>query len=367
MRYTSKLSQADSQEMLSQLIHPSVFTLLEMSNPLPQPEKVQTEDLLTLTYRGNKGHILVRNDGVRILIEAFFGELYVLRAALRDRQLDGSDGTSPLTFFPNADPACNRLPGPGFLAAELSIYSWDPSTYLAGLDVHGTVGHFIADPDFYLWKNFDPQIFFKLWEQAFFLGRAPWQTARPMSGVATFFVKQSAALLKKLGYHRVDAVPSWFNVARFFNKLGYKFTYGEHQVVFETIEKGLKAFRALDSGQQSWLVSLQNIPGEYLPDALKLPARWPVTHTNSYWVRMHLELNPYPALPKPGSELTDRIANLRNPVQPEAEAHLHTAGNCPCMDSIGASSPAATSPAATPGTVHMDSAEPETTGGGKQQ
>jgi len=358
MRYASKLCQADPAQILTQLIHPSVFTLLELTSPLPTPERTETEDLLTLVYRGNKGHILLRNDGIRVLIEAFYGDRFVLRGALRDRQLDATDAGSPLTFFPNTDPACNRLPGPGFLAAELSIYSWDPNTYLAGLDVHGTIGHFVADPDHYVWKNFDADTFFKLWEQAFFIGRAPWQTAKPMSGVATFFVKQSAAFLKALGYHRLDAVPSWFNVARFMKKLGYSFTYGEHELAFNAIEGALKSFKTLDASQQSWLVALQNLPEAYIPAALKLPARWPVTHTNMYWVRMHLDLNPYAAPAKAYGELTERVGNSRSCTPPAEDAVLHSAHNCPCMESLAASSPAASGPAATDHTKDVPAPAP---------
>lgn len=347
MHYASKLSQADPGQILSKLVHRSVFSLLELAQPLPEPERTETDDLLTLIYRGGKGHILFRNDGIRVLIQAFFGEKEIMRGALRDRQLDGTDARSPLTFFPNTDPACNRLPAKDFLAAELSIYSWDPDTFLAGLNEVGTLGHFIADPDLYVWKEFDAETFFPLWEQAFYIGRAPWQTARPMSGVATFFVKQSAALLKSIGYHRLDAVPSWFNVARFFvDKLDYKFTYGEHEAAYDAIVKGLKQFGSLDASQQSWLVALQNVPEAYLPAALKLPARWPVTHTNMYWVRVHLDLNPYTAPTKVG-KLTERIAGLKTTPAEPVEPVLHGNHNCPCMHTLGASSPAATSPAAT--------------------
>jgi hypothetical protein len=347
MRYASKLCQAEPGQMLKQLVHPSVFELLEISSPLPLPERNETDDVLALTYRGKSGHLLLRNDGVRVLIEGFFGDRPVLRCALRDRQLDGTEQGSPLTFFPNTDPACNRLPAEGFLAAELSIYSWDPNTYLAGLEVEGTVGHFVADPDFYVWKEFEPKTFMSLWEQVFYLGRAPWQTARPMSGVATFFVKQSTAFLKELGYHRVDAVPSWFNVARFFKKIGFQFTYGEHEQAFEAIVRGLKRFPSLDHSQQSWLVALQNLPEAYIPSDLKLPARWPVTHTNMYWVRMHLDLNQFarPAIPQ--SKLSEKISKLKvcnHEIEPPV---LHSSANCPCTTTLGASSPAATGPSAT--------------------
>lgn len=368
MRYKSKLSLVPTDQILTRLIHPSVFKLIGVSLPLAEPEKVETEDLTSLTYTGSLGHILVRNDGVRVLIEASFGDRPILRCALRDRQLDGTDGTSPLTFFPNTDPACNRLPAPGFLAAELSIYSWDPNTYLDGLEIQGTVGHFIADPDFYLWKNYDRDTFRNLFVQAFFLGRAPWQTAKPMSGVAAFFVTRAGILLKELGYHRIDAVPSWFNVAQFFNKMGYKFTYGEHEFTFQAIAEGLKRFSrgtdkktALTRAQETWLVAMQNLPDLDIPKGLKLPARWPVTHTNMYWVRMHLDLNPYTAADakaaeqaKPvdgtSSNLMDQIEQMRSASGCHADITVVVAATSicpPCTHTLGASSPAASGPSAT--------------------
>ncbi len=346
MQYASKLCQAEPAQLLSRLIHRSVFDLIELNLPLSLAERQETEAVLTLNYRGAKGHLLFRCDGIRVLIEAFYEDRPILRCALRDRQLDGSELGSALTFFPNTDKACNRLPAKGFLAAELSIYSWDPNTYLSGLDVEGTLGHFIADPDHYIWKSYDGKTFLDLWQQVFFLGRAPWQTARPMSGVATYFVKQSAALLKELGYHRIDAVPSWYNVARFLKKIGFAFTYGEHEQVFEAIARGLKRFPTCDHAQQSWLVALQNLPESDIPPALKLPARWPVTHTNMYWVRMHIDLNPCPAV-APDSKLLAKIAEMKVCRHEAEQQILHTASNCPCTSTLGASSPAATGPSAT--------------------
>lgn len=358
MRYASKLSEVAPQTYLVRLVHPSVFKLLELNLPLPEPETTETEDIISYTYRGGSGQIVLRKDGIRVLIEAKFGEKPILRCALRDRQLDGTEASSPLTFFPNTDPACNRLIGPDFHAVELSIYSWDHNSYLDGLDVEGTVGHFIADPDFYIWRNFDASTFFKLWEQAFFLGRAPWQTAKPMSGVPVYFVKQATALLKEIGYHRLDAVPSWFNVAKFLDRLGFKFTYGEHGLAYAGLVEGLKLFgakgmsgaKSLTRAQEAWLVALQNIPAGFIPEALKLPSRWPVSHTNMYWVRMHLDLNPYekPAADqKPAtSSLMSNIKSLRS-TDGSLELVLHPVSHCPCTDTLGASSPAATSPAAT--------------------
>ncbi|HEY9867693.1 MAG TPA: hypothetical protein V6D08_00675 [Candidatus Obscuribacterales bacterium] len=358
MQYNSKLSQVPSEDILTRLIHPSVFTLLELATPPVKNESSESNDIRSEVYRGKKGHLLVRCDGIRLLIEGWQGEKLILRCALRDRQLDGTDKTSPLTVFPNTDPACNRLPAPDFLAAELSIYSWDPATYLDGLDVEGTLGHFLADPDFYIWREYDPETYLALWQQAFYIGRAPWQVARPMSGVPRFFVKQAIKLLTEIGYHRVDAVPSWYNVAKFFKLLGFKFTYGEHELAYEGITVGLKQFasqnnnanqaaRPLTSPQEAWLVALQNIPAEDIPEELRLPSRWPVTHTNQYWVRMHLDLNKYERKPRTASTtLLRKVSAMRDPAHVHDKLVLHHA-HCPCTDKVGASSPAATGPAAT--------------------
>jgi hypothetical protein len=355
MRYESKLSKVAVDQLLTRLIHPSVFALLGLLQPLPECEKAEAEDITTYTYRATNGVLTVKVDGVRVLIEANLGDKPILRCALRDRQLDGTDKSSPLTFFPNTDPACNRLPE-DFHAVELSIYSWDPNTYLDGLDVEGSVGHFIADPDFYVWKQLRPKTYFKLFEQVFFLGRAPWQTAKPMSGVPAFFVKHAVTLLKEIGYHRVDAVPSWYNVARFFKKLGFSFTYAEHELVFDALDEGLKQFgtgpdgkiKPVTRAQEAWLVALQNLPTEYIQQSLRLPARWPVTHTNQNWARMHVDLNPYAAPQYADDELMSKIKALRQG-DGCAKIVMHTStSHCPCTHTLGASSPAASGPAATP-------------------
>lgn len=355
MLYESKLSKVAVDTLLTRLIHPSVFTMLGLQQPLPTPEKEESEEITTYTYRATNGVLTVKVDGIRVLIEASVGDKPILRCALRDRQLDGTEKSSPLTFFPNTDPSTNRLPD-GFTAVELSIYSWDPNTYLDGLDVEGTVGHFIADPDFYTWKELKPKTYFKLFEQVFFLGRAPWQTAKPMSGVPAFFVKQAVALCKEIGYHRLDAVPSWYNVARFFKKIGFSFTFAEHELVFDAIDEGLKSFgteagakaKQLTRSQEAWLVSLQNLPEAYVPQSLKLPARWPVTHTNQNWARMHVDLNTFTAPVYADDELMGKIKALRQG-DGCAKVVVHTStSTCPCTHTLGASSPAASGPAATP-------------------
>lgn len=358
----TKISMVPTGQILTRLVHPSVFALAEIAMPLTDPEVKEADGVTFYTHTGKSGRILVRNDGVRVLIEAWNKGEKILMCAIRDRKLDGTDGSSPLTFYPNVDPACNRLPGIGFEACEISIYSWDPQTLLDGLATEGTLGHFIADPDYYVWKNFQPATFFPLWEQAFHIGRGPWQTARPMKGVPQFFIKETIKLLKELGYHRVDAVPSWFNVARFFERNNFRFTYGEHELAYNALAQGLSEFSARDGGsrltvlQETWLVSLQNLPESHIPDELKLPARWPVTHTNTYWVRMHLDLNPYtatikaPVDVKPDeSRLLKGIRALRvQACSDEVQIKVSSRRHCQsCPDSLGASSPGAASPSAT--------------------
>lgn len=363
MAIQTPIALVPADQLLSRIIHPSIFELINLPTPLKKNRGSKKSGITSFRFKGEKGSILVRNDGIRVLIEAWYKTDRILMCALRDRRLDGTDFSSPLTVYPNHDPACNRLPGPDYLAAELSIYSSDPLTYLGGLDEIGTLGHFIADPDYYVWKNFQEDVFFPLWEQAFYINRGPWQTARPMKGVPHFFVESAIELLSELGYHRVDAVPSWYNVAQFFKTWNFEFTNGEHDLTYEGITEGLRHFErengdsVLTRSQMSWLVALQNIPESYVPKELKLPARWPVSHTNTYWVRMHLNLNPYKrekaVLTMPQSKNRPLMEGIRRMRQfgcaPEngIKVTVKSRGYRPCTKTLGASSPGATSPKAT--------------------
>ncbi|HNB21647.1 MAG TPA: hypothetical protein PKZ32_04490, partial [Candidatus Melainabacteria bacterium] len=67
-----------------------------------------------------------------------------------------------------------------------------------------------------------------------------------------------------------------------------------------------------------------------------------------YWVRMHLDLNPYDAgHSKAAQKLLKKITAMRDPSHSHDRVVVHSSGYCPCTDQLGASSPAATSPAAT--------------------
>jgi hypothetical protein len=309
--YTSKLTATSMQmrNTVLKLIHPSVLRVAGISTELSETvqqniregEVDKGKNYIEWIVRGQGGHMIVAYDGIRILIEVFvgtgkFAPVKVLRAALRDRQKDGKGSTvdtySPLTSFGNADKPFNRLGAERLHIAELSIYSWNPNTMLDGIDHPGTVGHFIADPDSYIWADeFNWTQFWDLWKQAFQLNRAPWQHGMPMSTVPSFFVRQSALLAEKLGYDAVDEVPSWYNVVNFFTGMGFEFTYGEHKLVFNCLKKHLASLAPRCSlYQQAWLVALQNIPDGFVPPKLRLPVRWVCTHTNELWPRMHLNL-----------------------------------------------------------------------------
>jgi hypothetical protein len=295
-RYTSLLCQVTPEDAI-RLLPSNLMDLLGLTEDLPEGVHEHKDYVSTYTFEGKHGHISLAFDGIRLLILCYHGDKLIFRGAIRDRQLDATERQSPLTAFPNADPACNRLPHPQMQAAELSIYSYHPDHFLDDIDVPGTLGHFVADPDHYIWREFSAQTFFPLLVKAMEINRAPWQRSLPIPGAARDFVTNAATLLTRLGYHRVDEVPSWFNVVGFFKKLGYQFTYGEHAAIYEAIVKSLAPFFSLAGQQQAWLVALQNIPELLIPSSQRLGIRWPVTHTNQYWVRMHRDLNQFSAKP----------------------------------------------------------------------
>ncbi len=294
-QYTSLLCQVKAEDAIRRLLPTALMDLLGLSEDLPHAVTLQENAISTHTFVGKSGSARLAFDGIRLVIECRCGDRLIFRGALRDRQLDATPLQSPLTAFPNSDPACNRLAHPQLLTAELSIYSWHPDYFLNDIEVPGTLGHFVADPDHYIWRHFKASTFFPLLSQAMRLNRAPWQRSLPIPGAARHFVTRAATLLTKLGYHRADEVPSWFNVVDFFKRLGYRFTYGEHAAAYDRIVESLGKFSVLTAQQQAWLVALQNLPESLLPPALRLGVRWPVTHTNQYWARMHLNLNEPPA------------------------------------------------------------------------
>jgi len=292
MKYSTELSACEPSMLVERLVSSAVFDSIGMKR-LPEAARRDAEEgFVEWRYASGRGSIVAQNDGIRIVIEAFAGKRKALRCAIRDRRLDATTEVSPLTSFPNSDPACNRLPKQGFLAAELSIYSWDPRTLLRGVSKPGSLANFIADPDRLIWASmFEARKVFKLWERAFKCGRAPWQQALPIKGAAIRFVRESELLLSELGYNRADCVPSWLNVAGFFERLGYAFSFGEHECAYRAIKQALaQRFPQASPAQQSWLAALQNIPELSLPRWLRLPGRWAVSHTNMYWIRMHKEL-----------------------------------------------------------------------------
>jgi len=316
--YTSNLSALDFSDAAVRLVYPSVWFRVGIHGGLPEPEfkihkgKVNKNNYIEWILRGSTGWVSVAFDGNRLVIEAFVcastkggKPIKILRAALRDRQKDGTgsdaDAQTPLNSFLNGDPAFSRLPLPGVHIAEISIYSWDPDTLLPGIDQPGTVGHFIADPDYYTFAHpFDWTQYFQFWKEAVHLNLAPWQRGKPMHGVPRHFLTEAAKLAKEIGYDALDEVATWTNVADFFLKMGYRFTFGEHHLIYQYMMKIMEErFPKFSLYQQAWLVVLQNVPIAFIPDALRLNLpghpelllRWSTTSTNQNWVRMDLALS----------------------------------------------------------------------------
>lgn len=322
--HNSKAMDITDRDVVQRLIHPDVFAKLAVTDVSVEgvifgyksADSVELKVAPIVTWaRGIErkdwifpnGRLTIERDGLEVLAEVFQKqtdasgtsfERKVLRCALRDRQLDGTELTSPLCGFPNTHEATNKLPHPDFKAAELSIYCYDPERYLPASEMLD----FIMKLDDYLYKRFEPAEFFRLWKKAFEASNmAPWQPAPPLKGVAQHFVEAAGKVLTEVGYHRMDAVCGWYNVVMFFlEKMGFVFTYGEHEAAFGALQNGLqrleqKVGRKLNLRERAWVVALQNIPAAFIPDALNLHARWINTPTyTNYVCRIHKDLSPFP-------------------------------------------------------------------------
>jgi len=310
-------------DVVQRLIHPAVFNKLNLSavgidganlvvtdvrgaSFTVMPSVTRQGGIETREFHFPSGRMTIQRDGLELLTEAFQRpagtpgqepERKVLRCALRDRQLDGTDRASPLSAFPNTHEATNRLPHPDFKAAELSIYCYDPERYLPA----GEMLHFIMNVDEYIYKRFEPLEFFRLWTRAFAASNmAPWQPAPPLKGVAQHFVETAGLVLTEKGYNRMDAVCGFYNVAMFFiERMQFAFTYGEHEAAFRALQSGLKQLdervgRQLNLREQAWVVALQNIPAAFIPEQMRLGSRWINSPTyTSYVCRLHKELVPF--------------------------------------------------------------------------
>jgi hypothetical protein len=241
---------------------------------------IQT-DVFTSSHGGS---ICVRRDGYVLQVVGFLDGEEAFEVGIRDRRLDGNGDSgeqSPLNAFPVHHEQANGL-CTGDLVAELSVYSTQPRRYLQP----GLLREFISSPDqtsnrfIYPWSSFNPERFFPLWQQAFDSGLAPWQPSPPIKGLAMHFVPQAEILLTELGYHQVETVPAWFNVAKFFYNMknGYTFVNRSHGDNFKAIETELSELAGrlspseddrtnIPYGKEAWIVFLQSIPTErYLLD-----------------------------------------------------------------------------------------------------
>ena len=273
-QYTSLLCQVKAEDAIRRLLPTALMDLLGLSEDLPHAVTLQENAISTHTFVGKSGSARLAFDGIRLVIECRCGDRLIFRGAHADRQLDATPLQSPLTAFPNSDPACNRLAHPQLLTAELSIYSWHPDYFLNDIEVPGTLA-IVADPDHYIWRHFKASTFFSAAQSGDAIESGAVAAVVTYSWRGATLVTRAATLLTKLGYHRADEVPSWFNVVDFFQRLGYRFTYGEHAAAYDRIVESLGKFSVLTAQQQAWSVALQNLPESLLPPALRLGVRSP--------------------------------------------------------------------------------------------
>jgi len=327
-RYNSQIMNITDRDVIHRLVHPEVFRKLRFKSVtvegtglkcLTETGETQLVSPIITVANGierrdfylSTGRMTIERDGIELLCEVFFrvvaaeGEVTerkVLRCALRDRQLDGSQEKNPLSTFPNTHEATHKLPHPDFKCAELSIYCYDPEHYLPANEMLD----FIMKLDSYLYAKFDPDVFFPLWGKAFEASNmAPWQSAPPLKGVAQHFVEKAGDVLAGVGYNRMDAVCGWYNVVLFFTeRMKFGFTYGEHEAAFNALAAGIRRLegelgRTFNAREQAWLVALQSIPSKFIPPHLNIGVRWINTPTyTDYACRIHKDLVPFPTDPR---------------------------------------------------------------------
>jgi len=236
-------------------------------------------------YITKKGCLIIRRDGVKLEVLGWFGDLQrkqgqlIWRVALRDRRYDGHKSTNDcaLEHFPYDDQKLNGNFFPTAASAEIYLFSYAPGSTIVGACGDVELQNFVAQPFAYVDR---PELFLKLFWQAWNSNRAPGQWSEPIQDAGDIMEDNFTALCKLKGYDIEEVAASHYHVAMWCKHTGYTFTDPAQNENMNGLIKGIAKIKAagvkLSRRQESWVTVLQSLPVEYIPQELYLDgAKWP--------------------------------------------------------------------------------------------
>ncbi len=302
-------------------------TLLESSTPLFPGDEVSNLNghllyggqsgfvrfpYVVTIYKTTYGYLVIKRDQHKFKLLAYVGDIFkgkaelTFMAALRDRRYDGTlrGNDCSLLSFTYDDP-CNRPLPQGVKSVEVSVYAFAPGSSISHACGDRELEAFVSNPFKFLDR---PELFLKLFEQAWQSNRSPGQISAPIGDLARYVAPRFEVLARRRGYDFIEDAASHYHVVMYAFAMGYRCTYKDQADEVAQLRAGIEAIKksghALTRPQESWVCVLQSLPQELIPPHLYLGGvKWPQDNISqqNLWMNKPLteaaaELIPAPLL-----------------------------------------------------------------------
>lgn len=252
------------------------------------------------SYKTAHGALVIKRDGVKVEAFAWSGDVehgkgeLMLKVGMRDRRFDGTPraNDSALVDYSYSDPILHKRLSTELSSVELSCYAFLPGSRVSDV-TDEEFERFIENPFRFI---ADPKHFQELFNRAWNCKRAPGQVSASIVDVSKLIVPAFERLARARGYDLMEAAPSHYHVARWFQREGFSFSDPTQAKTFADIVAGLEKIRAaghpLTRTQQSWTCVVQSLPAELIPAHLNMNGPlWPQTNTDDICLWMYRPLS----------------------------------------------------------------------------
>jgi hypothetical protein len=156
-------------------------------------------------------------------------------------------------------------------SVELSIYCYMPGSRISDVCGDKDLEAFFDNPFRFLDR---PELFLKLFNQAWKTKRAPGMVSNPVPDVSKYVVHGFDELALAKGYDFIENTPSHFHVAMWSRSEGYIFAKPEQEKETLGLAAGIARLKAsgvkLTRPQESWVCVLQSLRPDLIPAHLNL-------------------------------------------------------------------------------------------------
>ncbi len=242
-------------------------------------------------HKTTYGALVIKRDGMKFKVLAFVGNPekgvaeMIFKVALRDRRFDGTkraNDSSLVDYIGYDDNDLNhtlKIDGmpENSSAVELSTYGFMPGSRIVDADGDAQYDEFVRAPYKFVGK---PKTWLRLFKKAWKSKRGPGQNGNPVPDVSRLVPAVVEAMAFERGYDYMENAPSHFHVAKWAESLKYLYADPTQKETLSRLSAGINRIKAsgivLTRPQESWVVAMQSLPRQYIPDQFYLDgAIWP--------------------------------------------------------------------------------------------